>query len=75
MTKKNNWLIYLGADQPQLGLEKASVVWGLTVASDYLPDITRQPYNEVNQLSDAYFYITDRLSLDPISGREITPCL
>ena len=55
MTKKNNWLVYLGADQPPLGLEKASVVWGLTVALDYLPDTTRQPYDEVNHLSDAYF--------------------
>ena len=32
MTKKNNWLMYLAADQPQLGLEQASGVWGLTVA-------------------------------------------
>ena len=55
MTKKSNWLVYLGADQPPLGLEKASVVWGLTVASDYLPDTTRQPYNEVNSLSDGSF--------------------
>ena len=58
MTKKNHWLVYLGADQPPLRLEKASVVWGLTVASDYLSDTTRQPYNEVHYLSDGYFFLS-----------------
>lgn len=47
--------MYLAADQPQLGLEQASVAWGLTVASGYLPDTTWQLYNEVNHLSDPYF--------------------
>lgn len=47
--------MYLAADQPQLGLEQASVVWGLTVASAYLPETTWQLYSEVNHLSDPYF--------------------
>ena len=64
--------MYLAADQPQLGLEQASVVWGLTVASAYLPD----SFTVKSTISQTHtFYITDDLSLNPISGREITPFL